>query len=238
MKNVLPIASKSFTISWWAHRAVRSTECTTDVRQWYLQNGLQLNPDKSEALIVGITNQLHAVTSSVSSVSKCWGLCSIGVWHSINMCRCWRDCVVTKHRPSDTFDTCLLWNWHRPRPVVRLSRIDYCNAVLHGAPSYSIKKLQLVQNNAVWIILEAPRWSHASLLLRTLHWLSVHQRIQYKVALLMFKVRSTLTPSYLCRLMQDRQHSHSLQSATTTFAKHAYWCSAPAGWNSVLKICR
>jgi len=27
-------------------------ECTIDVRQWYLQNGLQLNPDKSEALIV------------------------------------------------------------------------------------------------------------------------------------------------------------------------------------------
>ena len=31
-------------------------ECTTDVRQWYLQNGLQLNPDKSEALIAGTTN--------------------------------------------------------------------------------------------------------------------------------------------------------------------------------------
>jgi len=44
-------------------------ECTTDVRQWYLQNGLQLNPDKSEGLIVGTTNQLRAVTSSVSSVS-------------------------------------------------------------------------------------------------------------------------------------------------------------------------
>jgi len=38
----------------------------SDVRQWYLQNGLQLNPDKSEALIVGTTNQLRAVTSSVS----------------------------------------------------------------------------------------------------------------------------------------------------------------------------
>ena len=31
--------------------------------------GLQLNPDKSEALIVGTTNQLRAMTSSVSSVS-------------------------------------------------------------------------------------------------------------------------------------------------------------------------
>jgi len=40
-----------------------------------------------------------------------------------------------------------------------LSRIDYCNAVLHGAPRYSIKKLQCVQNNAAGIILQAPRRS-------------------------------------------------------------------------------
>ena len=33
--------------------------CTADVRQWYMQNGLQLNPDKSEALVIGTTNQLH-----------------------------------------------------------------------------------------------------------------------------------------------------------------------------------
>jgi len=42
-----------------------------------------------------------------------------------------------------------------------LSRIDYCNAVLHGAPSYSNKKLQRAQNNAARIVLEAPRRSHA-----------------------------------------------------------------------------
>ena len=43
--------------------------CTSDVKQWYMQNGLQLNPDKSEALIIGTANQLHAVTPAVSSVS-------------------------------------------------------------------------------------------------------------------------------------------------------------------------
>ena len=61
-----------------------------------------------------------------------------------------------------------------------LSRIDHCNAVLHGAPSYSIKKLQRVQNNAARIVLEAPRRSHASPLLRTLHWLPVQQMIEYQ----------------------------------------------------------
>ena len=39
--------------------------------------------------------------------------------------------------------------------------------LLHGAPSYSIKKLQRVQNNADRIVLEVPGRSHASSLLRT-----------------------------------------------------------------------
>ena len=103
-------------------------------------------------------------------------------------------------------------------------------------------KLQRVQNNAARIVLEAPRRSHASPLLRTLHWLPVQQRIEYKVALLTFKVRSTSTPSYLRLLIQDREHGRNLRSTTTTlcqpsttttFAKHPYRCSAPAVWNSL-----
>jgi len=53
---------------------------------------------------------------------------------------------------------------------------------------------QRVQNNAAWIVLEAPRRSHVRPLLRTLHWLPVQQRIDYKVALLTFKVCNTSTP--------------------------------------------
>ena len=41
---------------------------TTDIKEWYLQNGLQLNPDKSEALFMGTATQLRAV-SSMTSVS-------------------------------------------------------------------------------------------------------------------------------------------------------------------------
>ena len=60
----------------------------------------------------------------------------------------------------------------------------------------------------------------------------------------MFKVRSTSTPSYLRRLIQDREHGHNLRSTTTTlcqpftmatFAKGAFRCSAPAVWNSLPK---
>ena len=88
-------------------------------------------------------------------------------------------------------------------------------------------KLQRVQNYAARIVLETPRRSHASPLLRTIHWLPV---------------RNTSTPSYLRLLIQDREHGRNLRStttalcqpfATTTFAKRAFRCSAPAVWNSL-----
>ena len=66
------------------------------------------------------------------------------------------------------------------------------------------------------------------------------------MALLTFKVRSTSTPSYLHRLLQDREDVHNLRrrSATpalcrpftkTTISKRAFRCTAPAVWNSLPK---
>jgi len=103
-----------------------------------------------------------------------------------------------------------------------------------------------VQNNAARSVLQAPRRSHATPLLNTLHWLPVQRRTDYKVALLTFKVHSTSTPSYLHRPLQDREDVHNLQrrSATpalcrpftkTTMAKRAFHCTAPAIWNSLPK---
>jgi len=51
------------------HTTESLAACTADVRQWYMQNGLQLNPDKSETLVVGTSNQLQVITSSTLSVT-------------------------------------------------------------------------------------------------------------------------------------------------------------------------
>ena len=50
------------------------TACTTNVKQLYMQNKLQLNPDKSEALFMGTATQLRAV-SSLTSLSVALSTC-------------------------------------------------------------------------------------------------------------------------------------------------------------------
>ena len=78
-----------------------------------------------------------------------------------------------------------------------LTRLEYCNSVLYSAPVSSIQKLQRVQNNAVRIVLQAPRRSHAKPLMRQLHWLLVQHRIHYKVSVLIYKTPNTSVPRYL-----------------------------------------
>ena len=62
-----------------------------------------------------------------------------------------------------------------------LTRLDYCNSLLHGSYTSSIQTLQHMQNSAARIVLQAPRRCIANPLLRQLHWLQVRQRINYKL---------------------------------------------------------
>jgi len=163
--------------------------CTDDVKLWFMQNGLQLNPDKSEAIIMGTANQLRAASSLLSV--KVAGI-DLPVAEDINVLGVVLDQSLTfdKHI-SAVGQSC---NYHAQaihhiRHLLTteltqtfacsliLSRIDYCNSVLHGAPSSTILKLQQIQNNATRIVHQVPRRSHVHSLLKELHWLPVEQRI-------------------------------------------------------------
>jgi len=77
--------------------------------------------------------------------------------------------------------------------------------VLYGAPASSIQVLQRVQNNAAGIVLQAARRSHAQPLLRELHWLPIQHRIEYKVAVLTFKSRSSATaPTSISQIKSEK----------------------------------
>ena len=98
-----------------------------------------------------------------------------------------------------------------------LTRLDYCNSLLAGLPDNKLNKLQRIQNHAAWIVLRKPRHVSATSLLRTLHWLPVKARIQYKIDCLCFQCLSHNTmPPYLSDLLHPYQPSRTLCSLDTS----------------------
>ena len=78
-----------------------------------------------------------------------------------------------------------------------LSRLDYCNSLLAGIPENKLNN-QHMQNHAARLVLGKSRHASATTLLRTLHWLSVKARIQYKIACLCFQcIYQNSMPPYI-----------------------------------------
>ena len=71
------------------------------------------------------------------------------------------------------------------------ARLDYCNLILHGTSIANIQKLQRVQNSLARISTGTRRSEHITPVLERLHWLPLAMRVEYKVALLTFKVVTT-----------------------------------------------
>ena len=77
-----------------------------------------------------------------------------------------------------------------------LSRLDYCNCLLMGTPNSVIQPLQKIQNFAARLVLLAPRYHHSTPLLEKLHWLSISERVKYKVACMCFVSAHVLCTPY------------------------------------------
>ncbi len=95
-----------------------------------------------------------------------------------------------------------------------ISRLDYCNALLAGLPSNTIKPLQMIQNAAARLVFNEPKRAHVTPLFISLHWLPVAARIQFKTLMLAYRTTTGSSPTYFHSLLRIYIPSRSLRSAS------------------------
>ncbi len=125
-------------------------------------------------------------------------------------------------------------------------RLDYGNALLYGVPSIQLNRLQKIQNTAARIVTRSSKFSHITPVLRSLHWLPVQSRIEFKILLLTFKALHDDGPQYLeyRELLRTYSPARTLRSASKnlleipptnlkTHGPRSFSVAAATLWNSV-----
>ena len=114
---------------------------------------------------------------------------------------------------------------------------------LFGTSQHNLDKLQRIHNLLARTVVNTTWSVNATEITRSLHWLPTRQRIHFKLALLAYKDRPSMLPSYLQNLLLDHHPARQLRSSsvhlfskpavTSTFASQAFSVSVPTVWNSL-----
>ena len=99
-----------------------------------------------------------------------------------------------------------------------------------GLPKQLLNRLQSVQKAAARLISTARRRDHVQLLLRSLHWLPVPQRISFRLAVLVYRCLHGSAPGYLATELQNVSHLNARRrlrsSSTSALVAQCTLCAA------------
>ncbi len=203
--------------------AARISGCLADISAWMKENHLQLNLAKTELLVFPATPTLqHDFTIQLgsSTTTPSASVRNLGVIFD--------DQLTFKEHIAKTARSCrfALHNIRKIRPFLTehaaqllvqalvISRLDYCNALLAGLPSNTIKPLQMIQNAAARLVFNEPKRAHVTPLFVSLHWLPVAARIQFKTLMLAYRTTTGSAPTYFHSLLRIYIPSRSLRSTS------------------------
>ena len=123
--------------------------------------------------------------------------------------------------------------------------LDYYNALLYKRLQHQYDRLQKFFTAAAWVTRLIPKLAHITPVLRELHWFPVKFRVEFKIALLVFKTLNGPAPQYLSELLVVKPRTrYSLWSDSETllvipkvkrktFGDRGFVHAGPTVWNAL-----
>ena len=236
----------SFKVNEFAEKTAILQDCVVAVSAWFNDNMLKLNPSKTDICIFGPRSQLSQIPSDsvticetdieINKTVKLLGVTFDSVLsfdaHVSNICRISFHFISMLYRIRNFIDesTCIL--------IINCfihTRLDYCNSILYGCTSKNIKRLQRVQNCSARLVKRLPRTHPTSEVVRSLHWLPIEKRINFKICSLVYRCLHGNAPTYLKTLVSPVESREDLRSRSSTRLYQPV--SRNAKVNSSFKFC-
>ena len=203
----------------------------SNVSAWMSSNMLSLNHSKTEFLLIGLPKQLSKISDPVIhmpsnvSISPVSSARNLGVIFDSTLSMSDHISAVSKSCFSHIRDLRRIRNTldHLTAKTIATSlihsRVDYCNSLFLNLPSSQLNCLQLLLNSTARVITKTPKFSHVSPILKSLHWLKIKQRIDYKIISLTYKTLQTQQPKYLRSLLTVNNNSNTRSSSVLTLLR-------------------
>jgi hypothetical protein len=203
----------------------------SNVSAWMSSNMLSLNHSKTEFLLIGLPKQLSKISDPVIhmpsniSISPVSSARNLGVIFDSTLSMSDHISAVSKSCFSHIRDLRRIRNTldHLTAKTIATSlihsRVDYCNSLFLNLSSSQLNCLQLLLNSTAHVITKTPKFSHVSPILKSLHWLKIKQRIDYKIISLTYKTLQTQQPKYLRSLLTVNNNSNTRSSSVLTLLR-------------------
>ena len=199
--------------------------CIFDIKNWMTANKLKLNDSKTEFFIAASPyNYKHLppnVTLSIGNehIEPAKTIRNLGAFFDTHMTMSSHITNVSKSVVFHLRNIAKIRKYidqptchHAARSLI-LSRLDYCNGLLSSSPSTYITRLQRLQNWAARLVFNVDRKHSPGPLLKSLHWLPIHQRIIFKLLLLVYKCLHNQGPTYLSNCLSLYVPKRQLRSS-------------------------
>ena len=234
----------------------RMSRCIADVKNWMSGMRLKMNSDKTEAILLSTRHMARTIGDvpvlyvGDSNVEASHVVRSLGVL--LDQCLTFEEHVNSACKTARYH----LYNIQRIRHLLPtkaceqlvhafvFAKLDYGNALLYGLPKKTLHKLQLIQNSAARVVQRVPKREHITPVLKSLHWLPIVARIDFKIALLTYKILHGAGPAYLGDLIRAHEPPRDLRTSSQLLLQHpprnadrrSFRSAAPEVWNA-LPLC-
>jgi hypothetical protein len=183
--------------------------CVEKIEEWLRASRLKMNSEKTQVIFLGTRQQLAKVDiDEVQLLST-----KIPIMRTVVDLGFMIDSRLTMSDHVAAVRRSCFFQLRQLR-----ASITATTCMLAGVGVGLLRQLQSVQNAAARLVTGLLKFDHITQSLRELHWLPVRKRIEYKVALLVFKCLHGLAPPYLaadCRLVSSIAGRRQLRSADT-----------------------